>query len=127
MGRSAGKLAIPAKASGLSPHQTHGARARRAGERSGEAALRCASCRAAALAIKLTEMRNEFTAIIERDGDWFIAQCPEVPEANGQGRTPEEAKSDLAAAIELVLEVRREDALKAAAADAVREIVTVGT
>jgi predicted RNase H-like HicB family nuclease len=70
-------------------------------------------------------MRNEFTAIIERDGDWFVAQCPEVPEANGQGRTPEEAKNDLAAAIELVLEDRREDALKAASADAVREIVTV--
>jgi predicted RNase H-like HicB family nuclease len=48
-------------------------------------------------------MRNEFTAI--------IAQCPEVPEANGQGRTPEAAKSDLAAAIQLVLEDRREDAL----------------
>ncbi len=29
-------------------------------------------------------MRNEFTAIIERDGDWFVAQYPEVPEANGQ-------------------------------------------
>jgi predicted RNase H-like HicB family nuclease len=70
-------------------------------------------------------MRNEFTAIIERDGDWFIAQCPEVPEANGQGRTPEEAKNDLVAAIELVLEDRREDALKAASADAVREVVTV--
>jgi predicted RNase H-like HicB family nuclease len=70
-------------------------------------------------------MRNEFTAIIERDGDWFVAQCPEVPEANGQGRTPEEAKNDLAAAIELVLDDRREDALKAASADAVREIVTV--
>jgi predicted RNase H-like HicB family nuclease len=63
-------------------------------------------------------MRNEFTAIIERDG--------EVPEANGQGRTPKEAKSDLAAAIELVFEDHREDALKAAAADALREVVTVG-
>ena len=70
-------------------------------------------------------MHNEFTAIIERDGDWFIAQCPEVPEANGQGGTPEEAKNDLVAAIELVLEDRREDALKAASADAVREVVTV--
>jgi predicted RNase H-like HicB family nuclease len=44
-------------------------------------------------------MRNEFTVIIERNGEWFIAQCQEVPEANGQGRTPEAAKSDLAAAI----------------------------
>ena len=70
-------------------------------------------------------MHNEFTAIIERDGDWFIAQCPEVPEANGQGRTPDEAKSDLAAAIQLVLEDRREDALRGVPADAVRETVIV--
>ena len=32
-------------------------------------------------------MRNEFTAIIERDGDWFIAYCLEIPGANGQGST----------------------------------------
>jgi predicted RNase H-like HicB family nuclease len=70
-------------------------------------------------------MHNEFTAIIERDGDWFIAQCPEVPEANGQGRTADEAKSDLTAAIELVLEDRRQDALKGASPDALRETVTV--
>jgi predicted RNase H-like HicB family nuclease len=72
-------------------------------------------------------MHNEFTALIERDGDWFIAQCPEVPEANGQGRTPEEAKNDLAAAIELVLEDRREEALKVVSANALRDVVTVGT
>jgi predicted RNase H-like HicB family nuclease len=71
-------------------------------------------------------MHNEFTAIIERDGEWFSAQCPEVPEANGQGRTPEEAKRDLVAAIELVLQDRRKDALRAAPADAVREVVTIG-
>jgi predicted RNase H-like HicB family nuclease len=50
-----------------------------------------------------------------------------VPEANGQGRTPDEAKSDLAAAIQLVLEDRREDALKAASSDALRDVVTVGS
>ena len=49
-------------------------------------------------------MHNEFTALIEPDGEWFVAYCPEVPEANGQSRTPEEAKQDLAAAIALVLE-----------------------
>lgn len=50
-------------------------------------------------------IRNEYTAIIEKDGDWYIARCPEVPGANGQGRTIDEVKEDLAAAIELVLEV----------------------
>ena len=52
-------------------------------------------------------MRNEFTAIIEKDDDWFIAYCPEVPGANGQGRTKDEAKTSLAEAIELILEDRR--------------------
>lgn len=31
-------------------------------------------------------MHNEFTALIERDGDWYVAYCPEIPGANGQGR-----------------------------------------
>jgi predicted RNase H-like HicB family nuclease len=47
-------------------------------------------------------MRNEFTAIIERDGDWYIAYCPEIPGANGQGRTKEEARRSLAEAIALI-------------------------
>jgi len=42
-------------------------------------------------------MRNEFTAIFERDGDWYIAYSPEIPGANGQGRTKEEARESLAA------------------------------
>ena len=29
-------------------------------------------------------MHNEFTAIIELDGDWYIAYCPEIPGALGQ-------------------------------------------
>lgn len=70
-------------------------------------------------------MRNEFTAIIERDGDWYVAYCPEIPSANGQGRTKDEARENLAEAIELILEDRREDALRGVPADAIREIVTV--
>jgi predicted RNase H-like HicB family nuclease len=71
-------------------------------------------------------MRNEFTAVVERDGEWFIAYCPEIPGANGQGRTKDECLENLADAIELVLEDRREDALRGIPADATREIVTVG-
>ena len=70
-------------------------------------------------------MHNEFTAIIERDGDWYIAYCPEIPGANGQGRTKEEARSSLAEAIALVLEDRREDAMRGVPPDALREIVSV--
>ena len=37
-------------------------------------------------------MRNEFTAVFERDGAWYVAWCPEIPVANGQGRTKAEAR-----------------------------------
>jgi len=36
-------------------------------------------------------MHNEFTAIIEEDDGWFVAYCPEIPGANGQGRITEES------------------------------------
>ncbi|HEV8074146.1 MAG TPA: type II toxin-antitoxin system HicB family antitoxin [Opitutaceae bacterium] len=70
-------------------------------------------------------MRNEFTAIIEKDGKWFVAYCPEVPGANGQGRTAESAKKDLTAAIKLILADRRRDAVRGLPATARREFVTV--
>jgi predicted RNase H-like HicB family nuclease len=70
-------------------------------------------------------MHNEFTAIIEQDGDWFIAYCPEIPGANGQGRTIEECRKSLTAAIELILEDRREDAFRGVAPDAIRETVVL--
>jgi len=57
-------------------------------------------------------MHNEFTAIIEQDGEWYIAYCPEVPGANGQGRTVEECRQSLGEAIALILEDRRQDAMQ---------------
>jgi len=69
---------------------------------------------------------NEFTAVIERDGDWFIAFCPEVSGANGQGRTKEECLESLREAIALILDDRREDGLRGVPDDAMREIITVG-
>jgi predicted RNase H-like HicB family nuclease len=70
-------------------------------------------------------MPNEFTAIIEQDGPWFIAYCPEIPGANGQGKTKEEARESLADAIKLILKDRREDGLRGIPADAIREKVTI--
>lgn len=55
-------------------------------------------------------MKAEFTVIIEQapeGGYWAI--CPEIPGANGQGETIEEAKDSLKEAFELILEDRRED------------------
>ena len=70
-------------------------------------------------------MHNEFTAVIEQKGGWYVAYCPEVPGANGQGRTKDEAKQSLADAIALILEDRREDGLRGVPAEAERETVIV--
>jgi predicted RNase H-like HicB family nuclease len=70
-------------------------------------------------------MRNEFTAVLERDGEWFIVYSPEIPGANGQSKTKQEALDSLSAAIALTLEDRREDGLRGIPADAIRETVTV--
>ena len=69
-------------------------------------------------------MYNEFTAVLERDGDWYIAYSPEIPGANGQGRTREEARRNLGDAIALILADRREDGLRGLPPDAERVTVT---
>ena len=54
-------------------------------------------------------LRDEIDAIVERDGDWFVAWSPAMPGANGQGRTEEEAMRSLRSAAELILEDRAAD------------------
>jgi predicted RNase H-like HicB family nuclease len=70
-------------------------------------------------------MHNEFTAVFERDGNWYIAYSPEIPGANGQGRTKDEARHSLADAIALILQDRREEGLRGVPPDAEHDIVTV--
>ena len=72
-------------------------------------------------------MKAEFTAIIEpapRAGYWAI--CPEVPGANGQGETVEEAKNSLREAIELIFEDRKAGILRGLPDDAIKKKVMVG-
>jgi len=72
------------------------------------------------------EMKAEFTAIIEAAPDGgFWAICPEVPGANGQGETVEQAKDDLKEAIESILEERRADILRGLPDDAIQDKVVI--
>ncbi|MDQ2834047.1 MAG: type II toxin-antitoxin system HicB family antitoxin [Acidobacteriota bacterium] len=70
-------------------------------------------------------MSNEFTAVIERDGEWFVGWSPEIPGANGQGRSMEECRDNLSQAIALILQDRREDGLRGVPDDAIRDVVRV--
>jgi predicted RNase H-like HicB family nuclease len=48
-------------------------------------------------------MKRTFTAIVWREGKWFVAQCLEVDLAS-QGRTEKEAIENLREALELYFE-----------------------
>ncbi len=71
-------------------------------------------------------MKGEFTAIIEEapeGGFWAI--CPEVPGANGQGETIEQAKQSLREAIQLIFGDRVDDAKRGLPADAIQTVVAI--
>jgi len=70
-------------------------------------------------------MTNEFTAVIERDGKWFVAWSPEIPGANGQGESVAEARESLADAIRLILEDRRADGLRGVPPEALTQTLSV--
>lgn len=69
-------------------------------------------------------MKGELTAIIEKapeGGFWAI--CPEVPGANGQGETVEDAKENLKDAVSLILNDRIEDIKRGLPDDAIQETI----
>lgn len=51
---------------------------------------------------------EKFTAIFEREGEWWIGYVEELPGANTQGRTLEEARENLKEAVQLIIEANRE-------------------
>lgn len=73
-------------------------------------------------------MENRFTAVFEKDGDWWLAYVEELPGANTQGATLEEARENLKEAVTLVLEANRELAERELAGrQVVREELVVET
>ena len=71
-------------------------------------------------------MKGEYTAIIEKapeGGYWAI--CPEVPGANGQGESIEEAKQSLREAIRLIMKDRLEDYLRGLPEDVIQDTIEV--
>lgn len=62
-------------------------------------------------------MKAEFTAIIKKDGDWWIGWVEEVPGANAQEQTREELMESLRAAAQDILAIHRESALQSAEKD----------
>ena len=69
---------------------------------------------------------ERLTAVFEKDGDWLIGYVEELPGANTQGRTLEEARENLKEATRLVIEANRELARRGTEGrDVVREELLV--
>jgi predicted RNase H-like HicB family nuclease len=54
------------------------------------------------------EAMEPLTAVFEQDGEWWIGFVEELPGANTQGRTLDEARENLREAVRLVIEANRE-------------------
>ena len=50
----------------------------------------------------------KLTAIFENTGDWRLGYVEELPGANTQGKTLDEARENLREAVQLIIEVNRE-------------------
>jgi len=46
---------------------------------------------------------EKFTAVFEQDGDWWVGYLEELPGANTQGKTLEEARENLKDAVRLLI------------------------
>jgi predicted RNase H-like HicB family nuclease len=59
----------------------------------------------------LFNMNHNFSAVIKRDGPWWIGWIVEVPGVNSQGKTRKELLENLASALHEALEINRANAL----------------
>lgn len=60
--------------------------------------------------MKQAKKTYQFPIIIEKDEDgYFVADCPDLPGCHTQGKTLEEAITNIREAVELNLEILKED------------------
>ncbi len=70
-------------------------------------------------------MKNNYTAVVKQDGDWWIGWIEEIPGVNCQEATREELLESLKITLREALEFNRQDALRLAGIDYEEELVAV--
>lgn len=68
---------------------------------------------------------REFTAVFRKSGDWWIGWAEDVPGANAQERTLEEARQSLREAVRDILEETGELGSDASLGDVIRETLSI--
>jgi len=66
---------------------------------------------------KGSEMRKNYSAVIKKEGRWWIGWVEEIPGVNCQERTKEELIETLRLTLREALEMNKDDALSAAGSD----------
>jgi predicted RNase H-like HicB family nuclease len=62
-------------------------------------------------------MKNVYTAVVQRDGTWWVGWIEEIPGVNSQGTSREELLANLKSALSEALEMNRESARSSASDD----------
>ena len=62
-------------------------------------------------------MENQYTAVVQQDGPWWIGWVEEIPGVNSQASTRDDLMVSLRSALREMLEMNREEARKAAGDD----------
>ena len=68
---------------------------------------------------------RQFTAVYRKSGGWYSGWVEEIPGANSQGKTLEEAKENLQEALLLVLEANRHLSSAGTSGKVFRESISV--
>lgn len=68
---------------------------------------------------------QEYTAVLKRQGDWWIGWIEEIPGVNCQEATREGLLESLRVTLREAIAMNREEALRMAAADYVEEQIAV--
>lgn len=68
---------------------------------------------------------KNFTAVVKRDGPWWVGWVEEIQGVNSQGETREELLANLRSALAEAIEMNREEALAAADSGYTEESLTL--
>jgi predicted RNase H-like HicB family nuclease len=70
-------------------------------------------------------MQNTYTAVVKKDGDWWIGWIEEIPGVNCQERTKDELMETLKVTLKEALEFNRQEALESAQFDYHEEMIQI--
>lgn len=70
-------------------------------------------------------MKNEYTAVVKQEGDWWIGWIEEIPGVNCQEKTFDELKETLQITLKEALEFNRQDALNAVGEGYIEEKIAI--